>query len=129
MLSIKMNVLFAMIAVIGHTISLVYLRAPKSVYLRLFCLVLYILFSCTFVHFEVEISLCSPAYLFVCLFCCWTESWGILVYPDSGPTANLGIALGNPWIDPKNQYDVSEFAHGLGLISIGQKNKLQEQNK
>ncbi len=28
-----------------------------------------------------------------------------------------GFALGNPWIDPKNQYDASDFAHGLGIIS------------
>lgn len=37
-----------------------------------------------------------------------------------------GIALGNPWTDPYNQYDVSEFAHGMGLISQGQKNTLKE---
>lgn len=39
-----------------------------------------------------------------------------------------GIALGNPWTDPYNQYDVSNFAHGLGLISQGQKNKLKQVN-
>ena len=40
-----------------------------------------------------------------------------------------GISLGNPWIDPYNQYDVSDLAHGLGLISLGQKNKMKEQEK
>ena len=40
-----------------------------------------------------------------------------------------GIALGNPWSDPYNQYDVSEFAHGMGLISQGQKNRLKEINR
>ena len=40
-----------------------------------------------------------------------------------------GIALGNPWTDPYNQYDVSEIAHGMGLISQGQKNKLKEKNR
>jgi hypothetical protein len=39
-----------------------------------------------------------------------------------------GIALGNPWTDPYNQYDVSEYAHGLGLITQGQKNKLKLMN-
>ncbi len=38
-----------------------------------------------------------------------------------------GIALGNPWIDPYNQYNPAEFAHGLGLLTRGQVNKLQEQ--
>lgn len=37
-----------------------------------------------------------------------------------------GIAMGNPWSDPANQYDVSEFAHGFGLITDGQKNRLKE---
>jgi carboxypeptidase D len=37
-----------------------------------------------------------------------------------------GIALGNPWTDPYNQYDVSDFAHGMGLITEGQKNRLKE---
>ena len=40
-----------------------------------------------------------------------------------------GIALGNPWTDPNNQYDVSEFAHGMGLIGQGQKNRLKEVNR
>jgi carboxypeptidase D len=39
-----------------------------------------------------------------------------------------GIALGNPWIDPKNQYDVSDYAHGLGFITQGQKNRLKQLN-
>lgn len=37
-----------------------------------------------------------------------------------------GIALGNPWTDPYNQYDVSDFVHGMGLITEGQKNRLKE---
>jgi carboxypeptidase C (cathepsin A) len=40
-----------------------------------------------------------------------------------------GIALGNPWIDPMNQYDVSDFAHGLGIISHGQRNRLKEMER
>ena len=40
-----------------------------------------------------------------------------------------GIALGNPWFDPINQYDVSEFAHGFGLISLEQKYKLLDMNE
>lgn len=36
-----------------------------------------------------------------------------------------GVALGNPWTDPANQYDPSEFARGFGLISQGQRNKLE----
>ena len=39
-----------------------------------------------------------------------------------------GIALGNPWTDPVHQYDVSDYAHGIGLISQGQKNRLKELN-
>jgi carboxypeptidase C (cathepsin A) len=39
-----------------------------------------------------------------------------------------GIALGNPWSDPIHQYDPSDFARGLGLISQGQSNKLKTQN-
>ena len=35
-----------------------------------------------------------------------------------------GMAIGNGWIDPSNQYDVSQFAHGAGLISEGQRNTL-----
>ena len=40
-----------------------------------------------------------------------------------------GIALGNPWTDPYNQYDVSDFAHGHGLVTIGQRNRLKEKNR
>lgn len=40
-----------------------------------------------------------------------------------------GIALGNPWMDPSVQYDVSEFVHSFGLISHEQKNKLLEQSE
>jgi hypothetical protein len=29
-------------------------------------------------------------------------------------------------LDPFYQYDASEFAHGLGLISLGQRHKLKE---
>ncbi len=38
-----------------------------------------------------------------------------------------GVALGNPWLDPSNQYNPAEFAHGLGILSAGQVNKLSEQ--
>lgn len=37
-----------------------------------------------------------------------------------------GAALGNPWIDPYSQYDVSDFALGAGLISFSQLNTLKE---
>lgn len=37
--------------------------------------------------------------------------------------------VGNPWLDPYHQYDASDFAHGLGLISQGQKYRLKEQEK
>ena len=36
-----------------------------------------------------------------------------------------GIAIGNGWIDPYNQYDVSEFAHAHGFITKDQKNELK----
>ncbi|CAM9145038.1 unnamed protein product, partial [Ectocarpus fasciculatus] len=36
-----------------------------------------------------------------------------------------GIAIGNGWVDPFNQYDVSEFAHGMGFITKDQKNELK----
>jgi carboxypeptidase C (cathepsin A) len=39
-----------------------------------------------------------------------------------------GVALGNPWSDPFNQYDPSDFARGLGLLSQGQSNKLKSLN-
>jgi Serine carboxypeptidase len=31
-----------------------------------------------------------------------------------------GAAIGNGWSDPYNQYDVSEYAFGAGLITEGQ---------
>ena len=40
-----------------------------------------------------------------------------------------GIALGNPWIEPKYQYDVSDFAYGLGFISKSQLNLLKQKEK
>jgi carboxypeptidase D len=50
---------------------------------------------------------------------------------ESGAVIRLnieGIALGNPWLDPLNQYNPAEFAHGLGILSSGQVNKLAEQD-
>jgi carboxypeptidase D len=40
-----------------------------------------------------------------------------------------GIAIGNGWIDPFNQYDVSEFAHGQGFITKDQKNELKAKER
>ena len=40
-----------------------------------------------------------------------------------------GAIMGNPWIDPINQYDVSDFTHGMGIISATQKYKLKQLNK
>jgi len=40
-----------------------------------------------------------------------------------------GVAMGNPWMDPASQYDVSDFAHGMGLISKFQRNYLKEKEK
>lgn len=40
-----------------------------------------------------------------------------------------GIALGNPWTDPFTQYDVSDFMHGLGVITHGQRNHMKEVEK
>jgi carboxypeptidase C (cathepsin A) len=37
-----------------------------------------------------------------------------------------GAAMGDPWMDPQNQYDATELAHSLGLISQGQENYLDE---
>jgi carboxypeptidase D len=37
-----------------------------------------------------------------------------------------GMAIGNGWFDPPNQYDVSAFAHGVGMISHGQYLTLQK---
>ncbi|CAN0446965.1 unnamed protein product, partial [Phaeothamnion confervicola] len=36
-----------------------------------------------------------------------------------------GAAIGNGWTDPWNQYDVSEFAFGMGLVSEGQMRTLK----
>ena len=36
-----------------------------------------------------------------------------------------GIAIGNGWIDPFHQYDVSDYAHGQGLISDGQRHTMK----
>ncbi len=47
---------------------------------------------------------------------------------DAGIKVDVqGAALGNPWVDPKNQYDASELAHSLAIISKGQQNHLDEQ--
>lgn len=40
-----------------------------------------------------------------------------------------GVAIGNGWIDPFNQYDVSEFMHGLGVLSLGQKYTMKEKEQ
>lgn len=40
-----------------------------------------------------------------------------------------GAAIGNPWIDPFHQYAAAEIAHGLGLITLGQKYHLNEMEK
>jgi carboxypeptidase D len=40
-----------------------------------------------------------------------------------------GLAIGNGWIDPFNQYDVSDFMHSLGIISLGQKFHLKQREK
>ena len=36
-----------------------------------------------------------------------------------------GLAIGNGWIDPFYQYDVSDYAHGQGLISDGQRQTMK----
>lgn len=49
---------------------------------------------------------------------------------NQSPRLNIaGIAIGNGWVDPFNQYDVSEFAHGLGFITKDQKNELKVREK
>jgi len=40
-----------------------------------------------------------------------------------------GMAIGNGWFDPLNQYDVSDYAHGAGLISEGQYHTLQKKRQ
>lgn len=52
------------------------------------------------------------------------------VEPDMDIVIDVkGIALGNPWMDPPTQYDVSEFVHSFGLISHEQRNRLLEQSE
>lgn len=36
-----------------------------------------------------------------------------------------GLLIGNGWIDPFHQYDVSDYAHGQGLISDGQRHTMK----
>jgi hypothetical protein len=36
-----------------------------------------------------------------------------------------GLAIGNGWIDPFHQYDVSDYMHGQGLISDGQRHTMK----
>ena len=40
-----------------------------------------------------------------------------------------GLAIGNGWMDPYNQYDVSEFMHSLGALSLGQKYTMKEKER
>lgn len=35
------------------------------------------------------------------------------------------MAIGNGWLDPVNQYDVSDFAFGMGLIDGGQRRAMK----
>lgn len=46
---------------------------------------------------------------------------------DSGGLILLidGLAIGNGWIDPFHQYDVSDYVHGQGLISDGQRHTMK----
>ena len=37
-----------------------------------------------------------------------------------------GLMIGNGWFDPRTQYDVSEFAHGQGLVNTGQVRALKD---
>jgi Serine carboxypeptidase len=41
------------------------------------------------------------------------------------PLNIAGAAIGNGWSDPYNQYDVSEYAFGAGLITEGQMRALK----
>ena len=34
------------------------------------------------------------------------------------------IALGNPWVEPSIQYDVSDFARAMGLLAPSQEQKV-----
>lgn len=40
-----------------------------------------------------------------------------------------GLAIGNGWMDPYNQYDVSDFMHALGALSLGQKYHMKQREK
>ena len=40
-----------------------------------------------------------------------------------------GLAIGNGWIDPYHQYDVSDYAHGLGYLTIEQRNRMKQMEK
>lgn len=51
-------------------------------------------------------------------------------HPNKNEVINLGgIAIGNGWFDPRNQYDVSTFAHGMGLVSRAQAIGLKQKEK
>lgn len=43
--------------------------------------------------------------------------------------ALAGIAIGNGWTDPYNQYDVSDFVYGMGIISSSQREELKAREK
>jgi pimeloyl-ACP methyl ester carboxylesterase len=50
--------------------------------------------------------------------------------PDASIKINLaGIAIGNGWTDPSNQYDVSDFVYGMGIISSAQREELKAREK
>ncbi|CAM9648366.1 unnamed protein product [Ascophyllum nodosum] len=40
-----------------------------------------------------------------------------------------GMAIGNGWFDPVSQYDVSDYALGMGLIDSGQRRALKKKEK
>ncbi|CAN0181332.1 unnamed protein product [Laminaria digitata] len=40
-----------------------------------------------------------------------------------------GMAIGNGWVDPVSQYDVSDFAFGMGLIDAGQRRALKKKEE
>lgn len=40
-----------------------------------------------------------------------------------------GVAIGNGWMDPYVQYDVSDYMHGHGFITEGQKHELKSREK
>jgi carboxypeptidase D len=51
-------------------------------------------------------------------------------HPNKNEVINLaGVCIGNGWFDPRNQYDVSEFAHGVGLVSHSQAISLKQKEK